>query len=295
MVPDVRSASLSETGSARLKDAPVPIPDHADEADVAVPVRSRWRRIWASAHRPLISFVAFIALWEIATRVMNQPLFLTGPVDTIQAGVAMYHTGILQSDFLVSAREFGIGFGFALVVGILLGMVLGTSNAIKAYADPLLNAFYATPLIALAPLFILWFGIGDTKTIVLVFLLAFLPIAINTDVGIRATEVHLLEAASSFGANRLQLFTMVRLPTSIPFVVAGIRMGIARGLIGVVVGELFGSQAGLGYRMLVSAQFFATGALICGIVIFAVSGMTLVFLMEWIEHRAAPWRTEGLR
>lgn len=259
---------------------------------VARPRRSRGAAR-PRGHRAVVSFLGFLVAWHVAAEyLVTNPLFIAGPIDTVAAIGTMWRDGTLHQDLLVSAGEFAKGFAAGLVIGVLLGLLLGTSRRAKDYIDPLINGLYATPLVALAPLFILWFGIGETKTVLLVFMLVVLPIAINTDAGIRATDPQLIEAARSFGANRLQLFTMVRFPTSISFLVAGVRMGIGRGLIGVVVGELFGSQSGLGYRILVSSQYFQTDALLAGVLIFAVTGVLLVKLFEWLEHRVAPWKAD---
>jgi ABC-type nitrate/sulfonate/bicarbonate transport system permease component len=247
-------------------------------------LRLRHNRAW-------LTFLLFLLVWHIAAEYfVSKPIFLVGPWQTGEAFADLIESGTLWSDVKISASEFFKGFVAGLVVGIALGMALGTSNRVKDYVDPLINGLYATPLIALAPLFILWFGIGQTKTVVLVFLLCVLPIAINTDVGIRATDPQLIETAKSFGAKKYQLFTMVRLPTSISFVVAGIRMGIARGLIGVVVGEFFGSQSGVGYRILISSQYFDNATLLACVLVFALSGVALVKVFERFERRIAPWK-----
>ena len=249
------------------------------------------RRLSLRRNRPVASVLLFLIAWHLfAIYVVDKPLFLSGPIDVAREIRNQHQEGTLWNDLRVSGTEFMKGFTAGLFVGVVLGMILGTSRRFKAYADPIINASYATPLIALAPLFILWFGIGEKKTVLLVFLLVILPVAINTDVGIRATDPQHVEAARSFGANKLQLFTMVRLPTSVSFVVAGIRMGIARGLIGVVVGEFFGSREGMGYRILLSSQFFNNAGVLSGVLIFAITGVTLVMLFERIERRVAPWK-----
>lgn len=275
--------------------APTPRAGGTRAAVVRKPPPTTWqkvrRRLSLSSNRALVSFAVFLVIWHVAAiYIVDKPIFLTGPVDVARAIRDLWTSGTLTDDAWVSGKEFVKGFVGGLIVGIALGMALGTSRRFKGYVDPAIDAFYATPLIALAPLFILWFGIGETKTVVLVFMLVVLPIAINTDVGIRATDAHLLEAARSFGANRRQLFTMVRLPTSVSFIVAGIRMGIARGLIGVVVGEFFGSQQGLGYRILISSQYFDNATLLGGVLIFAMTGVVLVKGFERIERRIAPWK-----
>ena len=239
------------------------------------------RRLRLRRNRAVVTLVAFLLLWHIVAEfIVAKPIFLATPGATWGAFVDLAQDGTLWTDLRVSGNEFLRGFISGLVVGIALGMFLGTSRRGKDYIDPLINGMYATPLIALAPLFILWFGIGERKTVVLVFLLVVLPIAINTDVGIRATDPQLLDTARSFGATKRQLFTMVRLPTSISFIVAGIRMGIARGLIGVVVGEFFGSQEGVGYRILISSQYFDNPTLLACVLLFSLSGVLLVKIFE---------------
>jgi NitT/TauT family transport system permease protein len=251
------------------------------------------QRLRLRRNRPILSTLVFLVTWQLFSDFyVNRPIFLTGPIQVIQELFDQAQEGTLWSDMTVSATEFLKGFSAGLIVGILLGMALGTSRRFKSYADPIITGFYATPLIALAPLFILWFGIGERKTVVLVFLLVILPVAINTDVGIRATDAVHVELARSFGASRLQLFTAIRFPTSIPFMIAGIRMGIARGLIGVVVGEFFGSREGMGYRILLSSQYFNNAGVLAGVLMFAVAGVILVLIFERFERRVAPWRYE---
>jgi ABC-type nitrate/sulfonate/bicarbonate transport system permease component len=203
-----------------------------------------------------------------------------------------WEAGTLQVDMGVSAREFLQGFVAGVVVGIPLGLILGSSRRVREYVDPIINAAYATPIIALAPLFILWFGIGERKTVVLVFLLVVLPVIVNTDLGIRSTEPHLIEAGKAFGTSKWQRFTMVQLPWSLSFIVSGLRLAIGRGLIGVVAGELFGSSKGLGYMIYNASQVFDTGAVLGGVAIFAFVGVALVMIMEWVERRIAPWRED---
>jgi NitT/TauT family transport system permease protein len=244
-----------------------------------------------SNRRGLIALIVFLIFWHLMSKyVVDNTLFLTGPVDVWKAEWRAWHRGELQHDLFISGKEFVKGFIPSVIFGILLGLLVGTSDRVKGYADPILNALYATPFIALAPLFILWFGIGETKTVVLVMSLSFLPVTINTDAGIRSVDNQLLEAARAFGAGRIELFRKVRVPGALPLIITGIRIAIGRGLIAVVVGELFGSQAGVGYRILISSQTFETSALLGGVVIFAIAGVVLVYLMQFIERKIAPWR-----
>jgi NitT/TauT family transport system permease protein len=257
----------------------------------AGPMRRWLRPLRLSRMRGLVSLVVFLGLWQfVSSVIVKDPLFLVGPYQVAIREWHAWQQGQLQSDLLVSGFEFIVGFVPSVVVGIGLGLLLGVSNRAKGYIDPVLNAWYATPVIALIPLFILWFGIGEQKTIVMVMVLVFITCTINTDQGIRSTDPRLVEAARSFGASRAMLFTKVRVPSALPFIITGIRLAVGRGLIGVVVGELYGSSAGVGYRILISSQNFDTAQLLGGVVIFAIAGVVLVSVMEWLERKVAPWR-----
>jgi NitT/TauT family transport system permease protein len=248
-----------------------------------------WFRL--SRHRAFITLAVFLVGWQLVSRyVVNDALMLTGPWESVKALGTSWDQGQLRHDLWISGFEFILGFVPSVIIGILIGMLLGVSDRAKGYIDPALNAWYATPIIALIPLFVLWFGIGTEKTIVMIAALVFITCTINTDVGIRATDQRLVEAARSFGANRAELFLKVRLPTALPFIITGIRLSIGRGLIGVIVGEFYGSDAGIGYRILQSSTNFDTALLLGCVILTAVVGVGLVAIMEWIEAKAAPWQ-----
>jgi NitT/TauT family transport system permease protein len=139
-------------------------------------------------------------------------------------------------------------------------------------------------------LFILWFGLGLFSKVVVVFLVAVFPVLVNTQAGVESTDEGLIETARAFSANQRQIFTKVLLPAAVPFIVAGLRLGIGRGLVGVVVAELFGARAGLGYLITVSSQIFDMGALFAATLILAGAGMVSTELIRVVERRIAPWR-----
>jgi NitT/TauT family transport system permease protein len=149
---------------------------------------------------------------------------------------------------------------------------------------------YATPFVALAPLLTLWLGIGMTAHIAVVFIVVIFPVLINTHAGLANSDRDLIEVARSYGADQRQIFVKIRFPGALPFIVAGLRQGIARGLTGVVVAELFGSRAGLGYLILISGQQFDPAGLLVGILLFALVGVGAVEAVRILERRIAPWR-----
>jgi NitT/TauT family transport system permease protein len=190
----------------------------------------------------------------------------------------------------VSFIEFAGGFALAVALGILLGVVLAEFPLIRGLVDPWVSMLYATPIIALGPLFILWLGIGVISKSSIVFLVSVFPILINTVSGLTTTDKVFIEVAESFGANAWQIYVKVRMPAALPFIIAGLRLGVARALVGVVVAELFGARAGLGFLILNSAQSFDTAGVFVGVIILAIAGVLSVELLKWLEFKLAPWR-----
>jgi NitT/TauT family transport system permease protein len=240
--------------------------------------------------RGLTSLLVVALAWEIAGRSGRWPLILA-PLSEIGARfLRLAGTGELQRHVLVSLNEFVVGFAIAAAFGICLGIAIATSDAARDFIDPWVSAVYATPTVALAPLFIFMFGIDAPSKIAVVFLLAVFPIVINTATGMRSTDQVYIEAARSFSASRLQIFTKVLIPSALPFIVAGLRLGIGRGLVGVVVGEFIGARAGLGYLIYRSSQGFEIDAMWVGVLLLAGTGVIAVLILQALEQRLAPWR-----
>jgi NitT/TauT family transport system permease protein len=247
---------------------------------------------WASA-RGIISILAAAGLWELAGRTFwNNPLFFAPLSAVIAKGITLWQNGTLPTDIAVSFEEFFIGFVIATVVGIGIGVVMASSKPICQLIDPWVSMLYSTPFVAVAPLLTLWLGIGLAAHVAVVFITAVFPILINTYAGLANSDKDLIEVGHSFGANKIQIFSKIQFPGALPFIVAGLRQGIARGLVGVVVAELFGSHSGLGYLILISGQQFDPPGLFVGILLFALAGIATVEAVKFIEKRMAPWRAQ---
>jgi NitT/TauT family transport system permease protein len=238
----------------------------------------------------VLSVAGGLALWELISRfLVDNALFLAAPS---QIAVAIYNlavTGQLWHHVGVSAAEFALGYVIASVLGIALGLAMASSVTMKRALQPWVSGLYATPTIALAPLFILWFGIGIWSKVIVVITLVLFPVAINTEAGLRTTSERLIEMLRSFGATRRQIFFKVSLPSAVPFILAGLKLGIGRGLIGVVVAELFGSRAGLGRLISQSADAFNMPELFAGVVVLAIAGIVMTAGFGWLEKRLVPW------
>jgi ABC-type nitrate/sulfonate/bicarbonate transport system permease component len=258
-----------------------------DEESVAPDKAARWR----SVRRPLTTLVAILIGWELLGRyVLTNHLFFAPLSEVAVAGVELWQSGELQIHIWVSFSELLEGVAAAIVFGIAVGIGVGISQRTREYTEIYITALYATPLVAVTPLLILWLGIGVVSKAAVVFLTAVFPILINTASGVRATDTQLIEVAQSFCATRAQIIAKVMLPAAVPFMLTGIRLGIGRGIVGVVVGELFGARAGLGYLIFTAGQTFDVPALFVGILTLAAMGVGLTFAAQLVEHRALRWR-----
>jgi NitT/TauT family transport system permease protein len=248
-------------------------------------------------HRPLyrglVSIVGGLLLWEFVGRfVVDDPIFFVPFSSVVAALRDLATTGNLAYHLSVSGIEYTAGFLLAAVIGVPVGILLGANQGLREYADPWVSAFYATPLVALTPFFILVFGIGLESKIALVFVVAVFPALINTAAGVRAIDRSYLEVAAAFQLSSRQRFTKVLVPASLPFIVSGLRLAAGRGLIGVVVGELFFSSGGVGHVMSRASQTFDTATVLAGVLIFAVAGVLVFELLRALERRLSPWRVE---
>ena len=237
-----------------------------------------------------LSVVGGLLLWELISRVLvANALFLAAPSQIVAAIYNLAVTGQLWRHIGVSGAEFALGYVIASVLGIALGLVMASSATAKQALQPWISGLYATPTIALAPLFILWLGIGIWSKVIVVISLVLFPVTINTEAGLRTTSERLIEMLRSFGATQRQIFLKVSLPSAVPFILAGLKLGIGRGLIGVVVAELFGSRAGLGRLISQSADAFNMPELFAGVVILAIAGIVMTAGFGWLEGKLVPW------
>lgn len=238
----------------------------------------------------VFSVLTGLALWEVAGRFLVQnKLFLATPLQALEKIWETLLTGELLHHSWVSAQEFTIGFVVACIGGIGVGLVMARSERAANALNPWVSGIYATPVIAVAPLFILWFGIGIWSKVAVVISLVIFPVIINTEVGIRSADRQLVEMVRAFGATPTQIFWKVSLPAATPFILAGIRLGVGRGLIGVVVGELFGSRAGLGFLIVQAAEVFDMPLLFAGIIVLATAGILLTAAFRALERHLVPW------
>ena len=246
------------------------------------------------AIRTAASLLVGLVMWEVVGRyIVTDRLFFVPFTHVLAALGELIRGGKLGRHLYVSGVEFGVGFALSAAVGVSLGLLMGSNRWLHELLDPWVSILYATPLVALTPFFILVFGIGVESKMALVFTLAVFPVLINTFTGIRSVEPRYLEVAHSFNATPGQIFLKVLLPSSVPFIMSGLRLASGRALIGVVVGELFFANAGVGHLLSIAAQTFNTAQLFSGVVIFALAGLGAAGLLKRLEAWLAPWRAEA--
>ena len=267
----------------------------APDAPEAKPVRIPGQPGRLSRYESLIvggtAVVVFVVVWQlVAFRRLMPELFLPGPTDIAAAFGVYVAKGQIWNDLWVSGQELVLGFLLAIVIGLPLGMAIGWYRRVALALDPFVTFFNAIPRVSLTPLFIIWFGIGINSKLAVVFLGAVFAIIINTAVGVRNLDPSLVKAARSFGANDVQLFRTLVLPGSVPYILAGFRLGLAHALTGVVVAELIAAQAGVGLMMATAGATFQTSRVFVGLVIIAVTGVLITWVFARFERRFQSWK-----
>jgi NitT/TauT family transport system permease protein len=237
----------------------------------------------------VVALIVWQALWS-AGKV--SPLFFTGPSSVVTRFVDEWTNGRLKQDMAYSGLNFAIGVSLAISVGVVFGVLMGWYRRLAMIVDPFVTALYSTPRVALVPLVLIWFGIGMESKVFIVFINAVFPVLINTIGGVRAIDVDLLRAARAYCASDWQIFTTVVVPGAVPFILTGVRQAVSLGLIGVVVGEMFGGSEGIGFMVNYGGQTFQTDTVFLGVTIIAIAGITLTWLAEQLEKRFSRWRPE---
>ena len=237
---------------------------------------------------PIVSVIVFLILWQAFGSTVN-PILLATPTAVGNAFVEITKDGSLGPAFLHAMAVLASGFALAAVVGIGLGILMGRSEAAHRVLNPYVSFFQATPLIALTPLVVIWFGIDFQAEVSITFLLAVWSIIINTEEGIRNTPQNLLDMARIYQASRWSVIRNIAIPFAIPYIFAGLRIGIAKGLVGVIIGEMDISLKGLGGLIQNYGDAFQTAELMAAIISSSLVGVLGTVVLEIIRRRIAPW------
>jgi NitT/TauT family transport system permease protein len=277
---------MTDTDHAGARYAPIAI----EEVEAGVQrnlARREWRERVSGIVAPIAVVVALLALWEAATRVLAIPLFLLPPPSAIALSMQA-NASLLLANGWVTTVEIVLGFLLSIVVGIPLALAIFLWPPFSRSVLPLLVSSQAMPKVAIAPLLLVWFGFGLLPKVLIAFLIAFFPVVINTAVGLASIEPEKIYLARSMGFGATATFFKIRLPNALPAIFGGLKISITLAVVGAVVGEFVGGDAGLGYLLMVANGSMDTQLLFAGIVALTILGVVLFVLVELAERLAIP-------
>ena len=259
-------------------------------AAAAVAGRAKPVPLWMRPRFYRYGFLAFILIvWELVGPLVN-PIFFSYPS---KIALAFYEltvvTGELQHYMVESLLILFYGLGIAILVGVPLAILMARFRPVDWALDLPVNAMYATPMVALVPVLVLWFGIYMQAKVIVVFLFCVFPILINTYQGVRECDKNMLEVARSFRSSEWRMWRDVLFPFALPYIAAGVRLAIGRGLVGVVIAEFYTTISGLGYMITRYAHIFDMDKTFVPIILLMFLGVSLTSALKWLERRIAPW------
>ena len=263
--------------------------------DVRVAEASKLYKFYLSQEKKILGAAGvtiFLIVWELVGNVLQliNPMFMSAPSLIAKAAIDLFASGEIYNDLYISGTELLWGYLLSAAVAIPFGIMVGWYKKMSYIFDPFINAMNATPRVALLPLVIIWLGIGILSKVGIIFLGAVFPILINSRDGVKTTPLNLLNAARSFGASEWMIFKAVVLPSTIPFILSGLRQGLGRAIVGVMVGELYAATAGIGFMITVAGATFQTDKVFVGVLVFALTGMIGTEILAKVEKRFDKWR-----
>ena len=240
---------------------------------------------------PVLGLLMAGIAWELVARLVVRSQLLFAPLSsTVVALWDLLRSGTLTPHLVVSAEEFAIGFLISAVAGVALGAAFAAVPWLGRLLSGVVQAAYATPLVAVAPLLIVLFGIGIRSKIIIVILLAIFPILISTESAVRSINPEYVETAVAFGASRIQVLRKVVFPAAFVGILTGLRLAVGRGIIGVLVGEIFGATHGLGFLIVQYSESFQTAKTLAVVLVLALIGVLASDGLERLEARLSPWQ-----
>ncbi|WP_323932047.1 taurine ABC transporter permease TauC [Aeromonas hydrophila] len=267
--------------------------------DPARRIRLRWplpRRLGVS----LLTLCALLALWWLVARLgLISPLFLPPPAQVLQqfatlAGPQGFMDATLWQHLAASLQRILIALAAATLCGVTVGLAMGLSPTLRGMLDPLIELYRPVPPLAYLPLMVIWFGIGETSKVLLIYLAIFAPVAMATLAGVQGAKQVRLWAARALGANRWQVLWYVIVPGALPDILTGLRIGLGVGWSTLVAAELIAATRGVGFMVQAAGEFLATDVVLAGILVIALIAFTLELGLRALQRRLTPWHGEGL-
>jgi NitT/TauT family transport system permease protein len=261
--------------------------------DVPATERPEW---WTRALRlaqHAFFLLAMFVLWEAVSTFVVGPFWISKPTLIAKVLVKWVTGAEFWRHFIVTLTEVAYGFGLGVAGGVLAGFMLGEIPRLGRFLDPYLAALYGIPKTALAPLFILWFGIGLGAKVAMAGIMVFFLVFFNTAAGLRSVDRDLINMARVAGASRGQILRKIKLSFAFPYIITGIKLGLPTGLIGAIVAEFISSNQGIGYVIVRASMFFDTASVFAGVIVLAVTVFALNEVLVRIERYVLRWRPEA--
>ena len=249
---------------------------------------SRLRAAWSRHRNILITFVLLAAVWEIGVRVFNAPRYILPSPAAVWEGF-LSQPGRMLANTWSTVQIIVVGYAIAVLVSIPLALLIAFSRFVQTTLYPLLVVFQIIPKIAVAPLFIVWFGFGFMPKVMLVFLLSFFPIVISAIAGFRSLDADIEDFGRSTGAGAWRMFFKIRLPQSLPSIFTGLKLAAGSSYIIIAAAEFLGARSGVGFFIWASWQTFAVSRMFVGIVVISAMGYLTILALEALERRFVPW------
>lgn len=263
-------------------------------AHVVIPARRSLSTRWIS----LLTLVALLAIWWAVTATgLIEPLFLPPPSAVLQKAWLLAISGYMDSTLWqhlgASLSRIGLGLGFAVLTAVPVGIAIGSNRIARGILDPLIEFYRPIPPLAYLPLIVIWCGIGELSKVLLIYLAIFAPIAIATATGVRTVDPAKLRAAQSLGATRAQLIRHVILPSALPDILTGVRIGLGVGWSTLVAAELIAATSGLGFMVQSAAQFLVTDVVVLGILVIALIAFAMEMGLRALQRKLVPWHGQA--
>lgn len=238
--------------------------------------------------RPLILMLVLVVLWDLAIRIFQIPQYLIPKPWAVLEQMWLEGPMLLSESLVTTYATLG-GFFLSIIFGIPIAMLIAYSKTVESYVYPLLVFSQSIPKIAIAPLFVVWFGFGIIPKIISAFLLGFFPVVVSTVMGFKSLEIDMIDLARSMGASRWSMFWRISLPHALPSIFGGLKVCITLAVVGAVVGEFVGSNSGIGYVLQKANGNFDLPLMFAGLVVLSLIGVILFVLIDIVERLMIPW------
>jgi NitT/TauT family transport system permease protein len=256
--------------------------------------RNQPHQFSARALAPLLGVLLILAFWQIITMLNLYPSFIIPtPLSVVDRFIDVARDGRLWTNTWTTLSQMLIGLSIGLTIGVLLGYVMAKSRALEDALSPLVLAFQSTPVVAYAPLLVIWFGSGPTSKIITSALIVFFPMLMNTLVGIRTVPASLRDLMRSLNATRWQMFSQLEVPAALPVLFGGLKVSAVLAVIGAVVGEFISSDAGLGYLINRARYDYDTPLVFVAILMLALIARAMYGVISLLERRALAWQARS--